>query len=72
MGTTGYAFAFRDGQFYEVRWNRSTKDSVLALTFPDGKPYPFKPGNTWFEVVGQSSQVLDKGNGVWRFVFKIP
>jgi len=25
---------------------------VVSLTNPDGTPFAFKPGNTWFEVVG--------------------
>lgn len=71
MGT-GWAYAYRDGQMYEARWNRPNKESVLFLTFPDGSLYPYKPGNTWYEVVGQSSQLTDLGNGGWRYVFSFP
>jgi hypothetical protein len=68
---SGTAYAFRDGQMYQVQWNRPTADSVLFLTSQDGQPFPFKPGNTWIEVMGSSSIAEQKDN-TWRFTFKIP
>lgn len=68
----GPAYAFRDGQAYEVEWNRPSLDSVLYLTFPDGSNYPFKPGTTWVQVHGESSIVEDQEDGSWRFRFLIP
>jgi len=72
LSGSGDAVAFRDGKAYKVKWNRPTPDSVLYLTFPNGSNYPFKPGNTWFEVVGQSSKTELKDAGVWRFTNSIP
>lgn len=69
---TGKAYAFRDGQAYEVNWSIPTQDSVLTLTLPDGSPFPFKPGNTWIQVVGQSSVVTQPEVAAWRFEFKFP
>ncbi len=69
---SGPAYAFRDGKVYEVTWNRPTVDSVLFLTFPNGERYPFKPGNTWFQVVGQYSFITQPEDGNWRFQFQIP
>ncbi len=69
---TGTAYAFRDGQMYEVQWNRASMNSVLSLTTTDGTPFPFKPGSTWIQVVGTSTQAADKGNGAWRFDFLMP
>jgi len=54
---SGQAYAFRDGQMYEVLWQRSSPNSVVSLTWPDGTPFPFKPGTTWFEVIGQGSNM---------------
>lgn len=68
----GKAYAYREGQVYEVEWNRPTNDSVLYLTFPDGSPYAFKPGKTWFHVIGQSSKVETPESGIWRFQMMIP
>jgi hypothetical protein len=72
LSGTGKAFAFRDGQRYEVVWNRPTVSSVLFLTFPDGTAYPFKPGNTWFQVVGTSSQATQPAESIWRYDFQMP
>jgi hypothetical protein len=67
----GTAYFFRDGQAYKVKWNRPAADSVLSLTGEDGNPFPFKPGNTWMEVMGIYSKAEQKGND-WRFTFSIP
>lgn len=68
---SGDAYLFRDGQVYQVLWQRANRDAMLTLTYPDGKYFPFKPGNTWFQVMGVSSQVISIDNGL-RFVFSIP
>lgn len=69
---SGEAYAFRDGQTYRVTWNRPTLDALVTLTFPDGNVYPLKPGSTWYEVIGTSSQVIPNEDGSWRFQFSIP
>ncbi|NLG72048.1 MAG: DUF3048 domain-containing protein [Chloroflexi bacterium] len=71
---TGRAFAFRDGQVYELTWNRTQNDAPLYLTFEEGARYPYKPGNTWYNVIGSSSGVeplTGEDNG-YRFIFAIP
>jgi len=72
LSGSGKAYAFRDGQMYEVTWNRPGNNSVLYLTFADGTRYPFKPGNTWVQVVTNTSPVTPKDDGVWRFDFRFP
>jgi hypothetical protein len=67
---SGTAYAFRDGQGYPVTWQRNS-NSVVSLTNPDGTPFSFKPGTTWFEVMGASSIVQQTGQ-VWRFVHRMP
>jgi hypothetical protein len=57
---------------YELQWNRPTTDSVLYLTYPDGAAFPFKPGKTWFQVVGVSTLANEQSDGVWRFNFLMP
>jgi hypothetical protein len=69
---TGPAYAFRDGQMYEVTWNRPTNDAVLYLTFPDGSRFPYKPGKTWYQIVGKSSEIKALENGAMRFNFVFP
>jgi hypothetical protein len=70
LSGSGDAFAFRDGQIYQVRWHRNDTD-VISLTNPDGTPFAFKPGNTWFEVVGVSSTLKQADQG-WRFTHLMP
>jgi hypothetical protein len=69
---SGPAYAFRDGEVHEVRWNIPATDSVLYLTNEDGSPFPYKPGNTWYQIIGISSNILEPEDGSWRFEFLIP
>ena len=72
LSGTGNGYAFRDGKVYEVKWNRPTLDSVLYLTYPDGSRYPFKPGITWFQVIGETSELQTLPDNSWRFNFRFP
>lgn len=72
LNGSGRAVAFRDGQAYELRWNRPTTDSLVFLTFPDGTRYSLKPGVTWYQVVGESSNLEKPAEAVYRFSFNIP
>lgn len=67
----GTAYALRDGLVYQVEWLRAAQDSPLTLVQPDGQPYPFKPGTTWFQVVSQAT-TLELGADAWRFEFSMP
>ncbi len=46
----GDAVLLRDGQRYDARWWRPTRESLISLYTRDGQPLPFKPGKTWFQV----------------------
>jgi len=67
---SGDGYAFRDGQAYQVKWHRNDTD-VVSLTTPDGTPFAFKPGDTWFEVMGVSS-TLEQNDAGWRFTHFMP
>ena len=69
---SGDALAFRDGQVFQVKWNRPKKDSVLYLTFQDGSLYPYKSGTTWYQILGKTSKIEQRGEGVYRIVFNTP
>ncbi len=47
----GPASLFRDGQRFEGRWQRTDREDMLSFTDLDGNILPFKPGNTWFQMV---------------------
>ncbi len=72
LSGSGTAYAFRDGQEYQVQWNRASTNSVLTLTNPDGTAFPFKPGSTWFQVVGVSTVANQQSEDSWRFNFLFP
>jgi Protein of unknown function (DUF3048) C-terminal domain/Protein of unknown function (DUF3048) N-terminal domain len=72
LSDSGTAYAFRDGQMYKVLWSRPNINSVLTLTYEDGTPFPFKPGATWFQVVGISTNAVQESTGAWRFNFLMP
>lgn len=69
---SGPAYAFRNGELFETQWNIPGPDRVLYLTNPDGTPYPYKPGNTWYQVIGQSSTISNDEEGSWRYGFLMP
>lgn len=70
LSGSGDAYAFRDGQTYKVKWQRSDTD-VVSLTNPDGSPFPFKPGTTCFEVIGLTSTLTQSGQS-WGFTHQMP
>lgn len=70
---SGVAYAFRDGQAYEVKWVRPINDWVVYLLNNDGSPYFFKPGTTWFQVITDNSSLSSQNNALqFDFNLKIP
>lgn len=67
----GRAVVFRDGFAYEAEWVRPRNGGVLQLYTPEGDPFPLKPGQTWYEVMSQDSEINHKGMD-WRFSFVLP
>jgi hypothetical protein len=66
------AILFRDGQKIELIW-RAVGNQPLQFFLPDGTTFaPFKPGNTWFEVVGLNSTVEEVDPGEWEVEFRLP
>ncbi|OGO37504.1 MAG: hypothetical protein A2W35_10795 [Chloroflexi bacterium RBG_16_57_11] len=72
LSGSGPAYAFRDGQVFNLLWNRPAEDSVISLTYPDGTPFASKPGTTWYQVIGRSSQITQPDGQTWRFQHMIP
>jgi hypothetical protein len=62
LWTIGPARIFRDGQMFEGRWHRDeTTNWKLRLEDNNGQVIPFKPGNTWFEVVSLNANLALNG-----------
>ncbi len=71
MAGPGKAYLFRDGQGFELSWQRLAQNMLYNLVTPDNKIFPLKPGNTWIEIVGATTQ-LQRSDSDWRFTFQIP
>jgi hypothetical protein len=67
----GKAYIFRDGMAYLVNWGRLVNSEIIFLSFDDGSRFPLKPGNTWFSVIGSTSQIQSESPD-WRFKHLIP
>jgi hypothetical protein len=48
---TGSGAIFRDGQQYDVTWNRVNRNDMLTFTDSAGNPVPLQIGNGWVQVV---------------------
>ncbi|KPL74808.1 hypothetical protein ADN00_13255 [Ornatilinea apprima] len=68
----GPAFVARDGQIYAARWERADQEMPLRLMLDNGKAFPLKPGRTWFELMGESTQQSVVEEAGWRFVLRMP
>jgi hypothetical protein len=66
---SGPAVVFRNGMAYYAYWARP-QEGVLVIAH--GTEYfPLKPGRTFFEVVGQTSDIVSE-DGHWRLEFSKP
>ncbi len=72
LSESGKAQLYRDGKMYDVHWQRKNKETLLTLIDDYGNPFPFKPGKTWFEVIGVTSQAVHEAAGIYRYNFSIP
>ncbi len=72
LSGSGKAYVYRDGQMFNVSWSRPTISSVLYLTYPDGSAFPYKPGITWYQVIGESTAITQPENASWRYDFHLP
>jgi hypothetical protein len=68
---SGEAYVFRDGVGVPARWIRTNRDQPLLLTTLNGAPIYFRPGITFYEVLGNASYV-DQDAGEWHFHHATP
>jgi hypothetical protein len=79
-GLEGYAYLFRDGQLYKIRWSTANRDweKQTGLLRPihfigtDKQPFPLKPGRTWISIMTLNSIVRDLGEDKWQALFAMP
>jgi hypothetical protein len=68
---SGEGYAVREGHIFAIHWERKKSPDMITLSFPNGMPYPLKPGNTWFEVLNTGGPHQVDG-ATWRFEFVPP
>jgi hypothetical protein len=68
---SGDAFVFRDGIVVEATWHRNYLDQPILLTSPQGSPLYLKPGVTFYQVLGVSSEHWQEGID-WHFKWHSP
>jgi hypothetical protein len=80
QGDGGYAFLFRDGMKYDIRWSTKSGEyeqdtgqrRPMEFVNADGTPAELKPGRTWIFVATPYSTLADEGDGVWRLRYYPP
>jgi hypothetical protein len=68
---SGPARLFRDGLAYDATWVRFNIGDVIGFVGSDNRILPFKPGNTWFEILNLNSPT-EFADGVFTARFKGP
>ena len=68
---SGDAVVFRDGIAVQATWNRVQLDQPILLTSSLGAPIYLKPGVTFYEVIGETSDSWVDGTD-WHFVWHNP
>jgi len=79
-GLEGWAYLFRDGQAYKIRWSTANRawEQQTGLLRPlhfigdDKQPFPLKPGRTWLSIMTLNSAVTELQSGQWRALFALP
>ena len=68
---SGNAYVFRDGIAIPATWNRVDEHQPLLLTTLLGTPIYLHPGQTFYEVIGTTSNYTQNGTD-WLFQFATP
>lgn len=66
------AIFFRDGKAYKIYWSSLSPLGAIKFYNPDGTPFPYKPGNTFYEIISSMDEVGHQDDGSWRVRFFNP
>lgn len=80
QGSSGYAYLFRDGLIFPIRWSTHSGDyeKTTGLRRPiqflnaDGSPAALKPGHTWVVVVTPFSSLKEQKPGEYQLIYGAP
>jgi len=71
MYGSGDAYVFRDGIAIAATWNRVQLDQPILLTSSLGAPIYLKPGVTFYQVIGETSESWQEDTD-WHFIWHNP
>ncbi|HWS24416.1 MAG TPA: SdrD B-like domain-containing protein [Anaerolineales bacterium] len=79
-GLEGWAFLFRDGNLYKIRWSTNNRqweaengfNRPIKFIGADKQPFPLKPGNSWISLFTTQSSVTEQSTGEWLALFSPP
>lgn len=71
LWATGSAWLLRDGQAFQATWVRLNKGDMVGLVDANNNVIPLKPGSTWYQVVGLTSDTVTDGSS-WIVRHKSP
>lgn len=80
QGEVGYAYLFRDGKMYPIRWSTRSGEYERKTGFQrpikfinaDGSPAALKPGHTWVIIVTPYSYFAEGQTGVYLVRYAAP
>lgn len=79
-GLEGWAYLFRDGKMYKIRWSTNNREweqkngfsRPIKFIGDDKLPFPLKPGNTWVSLYTTNSSITEISDGAWSAFFAMP
>ncbi|MCB0102108.1 MAG: DUF3048 C-terminal domain-containing protein [Anaerolineales bacterium] len=79
-GQAGFAYLFRDGLVYKIRWTTRNREWEKETGLPrpiyfldeQNNPIALHPGQTWIHLMTPYSIVEDQGDGNWLLKFVQP
>lgn len=79
-GNQGYAFLFRNGQMFKIRWNtrggeyeqKTGFQRPIKFVNADGSPAALKPGRTWVIIVTPFSIFQEQQSGAYLVRYAAP
>jgi len=80
QGNEGYAFLFRDGQMFKIKWNtlsgiyekKTGYQRPIKFVNPDGSHAALKPGHTWMIIVTPFSTLQEQQPGIYQVLYAAP
>lgn len=66
------AIFFRDGKAYPVYWTSLSPLGPFRFINPDGSNFPYKPGNTWYEIIQSINEIKQIEDQSWFVRFVTP